>query len=123
MQETLQKEHYFYNCVNGWAVTMIDPATGWLEINEIPNQNAITIAETVEQVWLTRIPKPQILKFVGGSEFKAEFAAMITNDYGIVRKGSAVRNPQSNAIIERVHQTIGKILRMFAVQATYHTTM
>jgi RNase H-like domain found in reverse transcriptase/Reverse transcriptase (RNA-dependent DNA polymerase)/Integrase zinc binding domain/Retroviral aspartyl protease len=129
--------------LNLWAVTMIDPATGWLEIKEIPNKKAITIAETVEQVWLTRYPKPQVLNFDRGSEFMAEFAEMITNDYGIVRKGSTVRNPQSNAIIERVHQTIGNILRtfprnllnknnpwggilaatMFAVRATYHTTM
>lgn len=126
-----------------WAITMIDPATGWLEIKEIPNKEASTIAETVEQVWLTRYPKPQVLNFDRGTEFMAEFAEMITNDYGIVRKGSTVRNPQSNAIIERVHQTIGNILRtfprelldrdnpwggilaatMFATRATYHTTM
>ena len=122
---------------------MIDPATGWIEIKEIPNKKAITIAEAVEQVWLTRYPKPQVLNFDRGSEFMAEFAEMVTNDYGIIRKGSTVRNPQSNAVIERVHQTIGNILRtfpktmlnrdnpwggilaatMFAVRATYHTTM
>ena len=53
------------------------------------------------------------------------------------------RNPQSNAIIERIHQTIGNIIRtfdvsninnnnpwsgilaatMFSVHATYHTTL
>jgi transposase InsO family protein len=126
-----------------WAITMIDPATGWIEIKEINNKQADTIANVVEQVWLTRYPRPQVLNFDRGSEFMAEFAEMITNDYGIVRKGSTVRNPQSNAIIERVHQTIGNILRtfpremlngkdpwsgilaatMFAVRATYHTTM
>ena len=54
-----------------------------------------------------------------------------------------ISNPQSNAIIERIHQTIGNIIRtfdvsnivnngpwsgildatMFAVRATYHTTL
>ena len=73
----------------------------------------------------------------------AEFAEMIENDYGIKRKGISVRNPQANAILERVHQTIGNIIRtfskelldvtdpwsgilaatMFAVRATYHTTL
>jgi hypothetical protein len=97
----------------------------------------------VEQVWLTRYPKPQVINFDRGSEFMAEFAEMITNNDGIVRKGSTACNPQSNAIIERVHQTIGNFLRtfpkemldqlnpwngnlaatMFAVRATYHTTM
>jgi hypothetical protein len=73
----------------------------------------------------------------------AEFAKMTQNDYGIKRKGNTVQNPQSNAILERVHQTIKNIFRtfskenldeknpwggilattMFAVRATYHTTM
>jgi hypothetical protein len=57
-----------------WAVTRIDHATGWFKVKEIPNSNAITIAEIVEQVWLTRYPKPQILNFDRGSKFMAEFA-------------------------------------------------
>ena len=70
---------------------------------------------------------------------------MVTNDYGIKQKPSLVRNPQSNAIIEHIHQMIGNILRsfdltqieideddpfagilaamMFATRATYHTTL
>jgi hypothetical protein len=67
--------------LNLWAVTMIDPATGWLEIKEVPKKKDITIAETVEQVWLTRYPKPQVLNFDRGSEFMVEFAEVITNYY------------------------------------------
>jgi transposase InsO family protein len=122
---------------------MIDPATGWLEIKEIKDKHAYTLANIVEQTWLTRYPIPQILTYDRGTEFMAEFAKMIENDYGIKRKGITVRNPQSNAILERVHQTIGNMIRtfskddldeqdpwggilaatMFAVRATYHTTM
>ena len=36
-----------------WCLTMIDPATGWFEIKECPDKEAITIANLVEQVWLT----------------------------------------------------------------------
>ena len=129
-----------------WCVTMIDPATGWFEMREIPNKEAITIANLVEQTWLTRYPWPQILTYDRGSEFMGEFAAMIEEDYGITRKGITTRNPQANAIIERIHQTIGNVIRtfqvqestyldeddpwsgilaatMFAVRATYHTTL
>ena len=122
---------------------MIDPATGWLEIKELTNKEASTTANLVEQTWLTRYPIPQILTYDRGTEFMAEFAEMIENDYGIKRKGTTVRNPQANAILERVHQTIGNIIRtfskenldeenpwggilaatMFAVRATFHTTM
>jgi transposase InsO family protein len=122
---------------------MIDPATGWFEMRELKDKAAITTANLVEQTWLTRYPIPQILTYDRGTEFMAEFAEMIENDYGIKRKGITVRNPQANAIIERIHQTIGNMIRtfqkddldeqdpwsgilaatMFATRATYHTTL
>jgi hypothetical protein len=61
------------------------------------------------------------------------------------RRGTTVQNPQANAILEQIHQTIGNIIRtfdiynnedldledpwsailgatMFALRATFHTT-
>ena len=127
-----------------WCVTMIDPATSWLEIKNIDNKRADNIANVVEQAWLTKYPWPNEITYDRGSEFMAEFAAMIKNDYGIKPRPATTRNPQANSIIERVHQTIGNILRtlnisdtdstleswngvlaavMFAVRSTYHTTL
>ena len=48
----------------------------------------------------------------GGSEFKAEFRELCEN-VGIKYKSSLAYNPQSNAIIERVHQVLGNGLRTF----------
>ena len=73
----------------------------------------------------------------------AEFAKMCQNDYGLKNKPITTRNPQYNAIHERIHQTIVNIIRtfdvsnivnnnpwsgilaatMFYVRATYHTTL
>jgi hypothetical protein len=47
----------------------------------------------------------------------AEFAKMVKNDYGLKLKPVTTRNPQANAIIELVHQTIGNIIRTFNVQS------
>ena len=74
-----------------------------------------------------------------------EFRDMLKNDYGIKEKIITVRNPQANAIVERIHQVIANIIRTFelqdnyldeddpwkgilratafAVQSTYHTTL
>ena len=126
-----------------WCITMIDPAPSWFEMCQITNKEADNIANIVEQAWLTGYPWPSELTYDQGSEFMAEFADMIKNDYGIKRRGATTRNPQANAIIERIHQTIGNILRtfelqdsddkdpfagvlaatMFAVRATVHTTL
>jgi hypothetical protein len=72
---------------------MIDPAKGWLEIEELTNKDAITPANLVEQTWLTCCPIPHILTYDRGTEFMAEFAKMIEND-------TIVQNSQANAILE-----------------------
>jgi hypothetical protein len=72
----------------------------------------------------------------------AEFAKMVKNDYGLTETGHYTRNPQANAIIKRIHQSISNMIiqtfnvqamdmdnpwtvilaaTMFAVGATYHT--
>ena len=73
----------------------------------------------------------------------ADFYKMSKNNYGLKRKPITTKNPQSNAIIEIIHQTVGNIIRtfdvsnivnnnpwsviidatMFAVRVTYHTTL
>ena len=127
-----------------WCVTMIDPATSWFEIAPIPdNKTSMEIANIVETTWLTRYPWPSRLIYDRGTEFLGDFAKMIETDYGIKRKSITTRNPQANAIIERIHQTLGNMVRtfdlndlpqhdpwkgmlaatMFAVRSTFHTTL
>ncbi len=49
-----------------WCVTMIDPATGWFEMVELPNEQAITVVNIVEQTWLTRYPWQRSLHMIKG---------------------------------------------------------
>jgi hypothetical protein len=61
---------------------MIDPATGWFEVSKIYTKHAYNVATSVELAWLTRSPRPNIITYDKGTEFLAEFAKMIKNDYG-----------------------------------------
>jgi transposase InsO family protein len=45
-----------------------------------------------------------------GSEVKLHFEHLC-DSYGIKRKPTTVKNPQANAILERVHQVLGQMLR------------
>ena len=45
-----------------------------------------------------------------------EFAKSLENDYGIKKKTITTRHPQANAILERVHQTLGNIIRTFTFE-------
>ena len=89
---------------------MIDPATGWFEMAQIPNKTAAEIADITEKTWFTRYPLPQRIVFDRGTKFMAEFSRMCQNHYGLKRKPITTRNPQFNAI-------------MFAVRATHHKTL
>jgi transposase InsO family protein len=44
---------------------------------------------------------------------------MIKEDYAIKAKPITVRNPQANAIVERVHQVISNIIRTFELESNY----
>lgn len=125
------------------ALTMIDPATGWFEMREVKNKQADTMAVELEHAWLTRYPWPEFITYDAGPEFKAEFKTLIEKEYGIKAKPSSKRNPQSNAVLERVHGTIGNMIRTsgfdevdeddpfaglvsaicFGIRSTYHTTL
>ena len=128
------------------ALTMIDPATGWFEIAEISDKKADEVANKLEQTWLSRYPWPVEVINDRGNEFLAEVHEMLTNDYGCNVNKITTRNPQANAIVERVHQTIGNMIRTwfvdddieldekdpfsgmltalsFATRATVHTTL
>ena len=126
-----------------WCLTMINPGIGWFKMAQITNETAAEVADITEKTRFTRYPLPQQIVFDHGTEFMAEFSRMCQNYYGLKRKPITTRNPQFNAIIERIYQTIGNTIRtfdvsniinndpwsgilasaMFAVHATYHTTL
>ena len=62
---------------------MIDPATGWFEMAQIPNKNAAEISDITEKTWFTRYPLPQRIVFDRDTEFMTEFTKMCHNDYGL----------------------------------------
>ena len=98
------------------CLTMIDPATGWFEIVETPNRRADEVANLLEMTWLTRYPWPTEVVMDRGNEFQAEVSAMLKNDYGITKKVITTRNPQANAMVERVHQVIHQLIRTFDIK-------
>jgi transposase InsO family protein len=102
------------------AVTMIDSATGWFEICLYDDKKSITVANIVEQEWFCRYPWPTQITFDRGSEFIGEdFQTMIKDSYGIQKKPITVRNPQANAVVERIHQVIANMVRTFELENNY----
>ena len=114
------------------ALTMIDPASSWFEVvellkiyrlitkkkngkertikEEIFDKSSDRIARLVRKIWLCRYPCCWYLIYNNGSEFKLHFETLC-NSYSIKRKPTTIKNPQVNAICERVHQVLGTMMR------------
>ena len=97
---------------------MIDPATGWFQLQEYGDKRAGTIANIVEQNWYARYPWPTEITYDRGYEFIGhEFPNnFVKNEYGTKVRGATVRNPQAKAILERIHQIIGNLVRTFDLE-------
>ena len=154
------------------CLTMIDPASSWFEIVELPviteaiipldtkgrkgkktheepklayfDKSSAMISNLVNKTWFSRYPRCQYIIYDNGSEFKLHFKALC-DSYGITSKPTSVKNPQANAILERVHQVISSMLRTaeidmapsvepsdidkfvtnvaWAIRSTYHTVL
>ena len=93
-------------------MTFIDPATGWFEIAEVStlDQSSARISKLFDEVWLSRYPRPRKVLFDNGSEFKKNFQPLL-KDFAIKATCTSIKNPQANAILERIHQVIGSMLK------------
>ena len=80
----------------------------------MPEARVDLFANQVDLAWLTRNPLPNKATVDRGKELLAEFKIIIY--YGIQCSPISVRNTQANTIVDRVHQTIGNIIRTFNIQ-------
>ena len=93
------------------ALTCIDPVTNLVELIRIDRKTAEHIRTKFEQAWLARYPWPKRCIHDNGGEFTGAKFQQLLELLGIKDVPTTSRNPQSNAICERMHQTVGNILR------------
>ena len=82
-----------------------------LQAEDVFDKSSDSIAKLVNKTWLCRYPRCRTLIYDNGSEFKLHFECLC-DSYGIKRKPTTVKNPQANAVLERVHQVLGQMLRI-----------
>ena len=112
------------------CLTMIDPATSWFEIVELPNKDISYIRDRDKEVikeviideslaciarlfnksWLSRYPRAVSIVYDNGSEFKL-FFENLCESFSLKHKPTTIKNPQANAILERIHQVVTNMMR------------
>jgi len=94
-----------------YALTSIDIATTLSEIIRIEEKTSEHIAVKFEQSWLARYPRPiKVIHDRGGEFVGGPFQALLHRT-GIRPACITTKNPQANAVCERMHGTIKNQLR------------
>ncbi len=119
------------------CLTMIDPATSWFKIVELPtvrvtvlkggkgkkatcldytedtevfDKTSAQISNLVYKCWFSRYPCCCYMIYNNGSEVKLNFSALCKT-YGVKCKPTSIKNPQANAILEHIHAVFINMLR------------
>ena len=102
------------------AVKITDPVTGWFELVQYYDKGAINIANLVESNWMSSYHRPIETMYDQGKEFIGhEFRkSLIGTEYRITAKPITPGNPIPNAVLERIHQVLGNLIRTFNIQQT-----
>ena len=102
------------------VLTMIDPVTGWFEMASFDDKTPETITNLIEIHWLARYPRPAKIIADRGGEFTGQFFKdTLQNEYGIELRLITTANPQANAVVERIHQVIGNMIRTMGLEEMY----
>ena len=93
------------------TLTAINTVTNLVELSRVDNKYSITVARKYVQCWLSRYLWPQRCRHDPGTEFTGpEFQTLLENCH-IKDVCTSAKYPQSNAVCERMHQTVGNVLR------------
>ena len=73
--------------------------------------------ELVETIWLSRYPIPIEITYDQGKEFIGHriIHFLIEMEYRITSKPSTLGHPIYNAVLERIHQVLGNLVRNFYI--------
>ena len=102
------------------------------------------VSQLFNKSWLSRYPRAKNIIYDNGSEFKLH-SKSLCDSYGLKRKPTSIKNPQANAVLERIHAVVTNMMRTsgldscdaitpqiiddfllnvaWAIRSTYHTVL
>ena len=92
---------------------MVVYATRWLEVGIQPDKSSLNTAESFDRKWICRYLRPVKVIHDQGTDFMGEEFQEMLRSYGIQSKPITIKNPQANAICERVHLEILNVIRCY----------
>ena len=90
---------------------MIDACTGWTELATITSASSAKVAKAVEKHWFFSKPRPKTCGHDNGPEFTGYELHELLAKYNCVSMPTTIKNPQANAVVERMHLTFANNVR------------
>jgi hypothetical protein len=92
-------------------MAMIDRSTRWVEAVPLSSTTAEACAVAFIEAWVTRFGVPALLTSDRGPQFTGAVWATVCGKLGVQHQVTTAYHPQSNGMVERVHQQIKNALR------------
>ena len=96
------------------ALTIIDVCTHWVEIVPLQNKHSEDEALANDRTWLSHYTRLFEAIHDNVTEFSGEFIEL--HLCGIKSKSTTIKNPQANAMLERMHQVLANHLRTLELE-------
>ena len=93
------------------ALTCIDPVTNLVELIRIDNKTSQHVTSKFAQSWMARYPWPKRCIHDNGGEFVGWEFQEFLQKCNVKDVPTTSRNPTANSVCERMHQSVGNILR------------
>nr|CAH8873028.1 unnamed protein product [Trichobilharzia regenti] len=98
---------------NNYILVMVDHFTKWCGAIAIPQIDAVTIAESIFDHWVSRWGAPLQLHSDRGSNFESIVVSELCRIMGIRKTRTTAYHPQGNGLVERTNRTIKSLLQAF----------
>ena len=92
------------------ALTCVDTIIGLPEVISVENATSSVVAQVFEDNWFSQYPTPSKCIHDNGNEFLGPAFSNMLRKNRIKSDPTTVKDPQSNAIVERMHQSISTMI-------------
>jgi len=98
---------------NRYVLVAMDYFSKWLYVSALPNQEAVTIADSLVRGFFCQFGAPLELHSDRGSNFESAVMSEVCKLFGIKKTRTTSLYPQGNSLVERFNRTLVNSLSLF----------
>jgi hypothetical protein len=99
---------------NSYVLSMVDRATGWVEMVPTPDRTSASAVRAFLGVWVPRYGVPKTVISDNGTHFTSAEFAEVCAEYHVRLKTVVPYHPQANGMVERRFRDLNRAVRIFA---------